>query len=79
MEKLGVITKVDQPTDWCTGIVTAPKPNGKIRISVDLTKVNENFCRETYPLPKIYALFGEIEESTVFTKIDANYCFGRRN
>lgn len=66
MEKLGVIAKVDQPTDWCTGIVTAPKPNGKIR-------------RSTYPFPKIYALFGEIEESTVFTKIDANYCFGRRN
>ncbi|PFX21652.1 Transposon Ty3-I Gag-Pol polyprotein [Stylophora pistillata] len=75
MEKLGVIRKVDKPTNWCAGMVTVPKPNGKIRICVDLTKLNENVCRETYPLPKIEALLGEIGESTVFTKIDANSGF----
>ena len=42
---------------------------------MDLTKLNENVCRETYPLPKIDALLGEIGESTVFTKIDANSGF----
>ena len=75
MEKLGVIRKVDKPTNWCAGMVTVPKSNGKIRICVDLTKLNENVCRETYPLPKIDALLGEIGESTVFTKIDANSGF----
>ena len=52
-------------------MVTVPKSNGKIRICVDLTKLNENVCRETYPLPKIDALLGEIGKSTAFTKIDA--------
>ena len=75
MEKLGVIRKVDKPTNWCAGMVTVPKSNGKIRICVDLTKLNENVCRETYPLPKIDTLLGEIGESTVFTKIDANSGF----
>ena len=75
MEKLGVIRKVDKPTNWCAGMVTVPKSNGKLRICVDLTKLNENVCRETYPLPKIDALLGEIGESTVFTKIDANSGF----
>ena len=56
-------------------MVTVPKSNGKLRICVDLTKLNENVCRETYPLPKIDALLGEIGESTVFTKIDANSGF----
>ena len=56
MEKLGVIRKVEQPTDWCAGMVAVPKPNGKVRICVDLTKLNERVCRETYPLPKIDAL-----------------------
>ena len=42
---------------------------------MDLTRLNENVCRETYPLPKIDALLGEIGESTVFTKIDANSGF----
>ena len=42
MEKLGVIRKVEQPTEWCAGMVTVPKPNGKVRICVDLTKLNES-------------------------------------
>ena len=44
-------------------------------VCVDLTNLNENVCRETYPLPKIDALLGEIGDCTVFTKIDANSDF----
>jgi len=43
---LGVITRVEQPTDWCAGIVMVPKPNGILKICVDLTKLNENVRRE---------------------------------
>ena len=39
MEKLGVITKIEEPTDWCAGMVVVPKQNGKVRICVDLTKL----------------------------------------
>ena len=38
IEKLGVISKVNQPTDWCVGMVVVPKGNGKVRICVDLTR-----------------------------------------
>ena len=41
MEDQGVISKVTQPTDWCSGIVVVPKPNGKVRICVDLTQLNK--------------------------------------
>ena len=27
MERLGVIVKVEKPTDWCAGMVVVPKPN----------------------------------------------------
>ena len=30
MKKMGVIARVEQPTDWCTGIVIVPKPNGSL-------------------------------------------------
>ena len=52
MEKLGVIRKVEQSTEWCAGMVTVPKPNGKVRICVDLTKLNESVCRENVPTSK---------------------------
>ena len=46
MEKLGVITWIEEPTDWCAGMVVVPKQNGKVRICVDLTKLNESVKRE---------------------------------
>ena len=41
MLKSGVISPVDHPTDWCAPVVVTPKPNGKVRVCVDLTKLNE--------------------------------------
>ena len=38
MENLGVISKVDIPNDWCSGMVVVPKPDGKIRMCSDLKK-----------------------------------------
>ncbi|KAE8277574.1 hypothetical protein D5F01_LYC08203 [Larimichthys crocea] len=32
MEALGVIRKIEQPTEWCAGMVVVPKPNKKPRI-----------------------------------------------
>ena len=76
MEKLGVISKVDIPTDWCAGMVVVPKPDGRIRICVDLTKLrNESVLRETYPLPKIDNLLAQISESKFFTKLDCDSGF----
>ena len=42
MERTGVITRVDIPTDWCAGMVVVPKADGRIRICVDLTKLNQS-------------------------------------
>ncbi len=32
MDNQGVITRVEQPTDWCAGMVVVPKPSGAVRI-----------------------------------------------
>lgn len=53
MEALGVISKVDEPTPWCAGMVAVPKKEGAIRICVDLKPLNENVLREVHPLPKV--------------------------
>ena len=41
MLEAGIIEEVTDPTDWCAPIVPVVKPNGKIRICVDLRKLNE--------------------------------------
>ena len=46
LEQLGVIAKVEVPTEWCAGMVVVPKPNGNVCICVDLTKLNQSVCRE---------------------------------
>ena len=38
----GVISKVERPTDWCSGLVVVPKANKTdVRLCVDLTQLNK--------------------------------------
>ena len=53
MLQLGVIEQVNQPTEWCSGMVVVPKPNGSVRICVDLTNLNKNVQRERHILPSV--------------------------
>ena len=72
MEELGVIAKVSEPTEWCAGMVVVPKPNGKVRICVDL---NQSVWRERHPLPDIDQTLAQLAGATTFSKLDANSGF----
>ena len=72
MERLGVITKINEPTDWCAGMVVVPKQNGKVRICVDLTKLNESVCRERHILPSVEQTLAQIGGAKHFSKLDSN-------
>ena len=75
MQQLGVISPVDSPTDWCAGMVVVPKPGGKVRICVDLTKLNESVKRKKHPLPTVELTLSQISGAKVFSKLDANAGF----
>ena len=75
MEQLGVIEKIEEPTEWCAGLVVVPKQSGKVRICVDLTKLNENVCRERHPLPAVEEVLAQLSGATVFSILDANSGF----
>jgi len=75
MEAQGVISKVEQPTDWCAGIVVVPKPNRNLRIFVDLTKLNENVRKERHILPSVEHTLAQLTGATIFTKLGANVGF----
>ena len=75
MEQLGVIAKIDEPTDWCAGMVVVPKSGGKVRICIDLTKLNQSVCRERHILPGVEQTLAKLAGAKVFSKLDANSGF----
>ena len=52
MEEQGIIRKVEEPTDWCSGMVIVPKSNGSIRICCDFVQLNKSVRRER-PYPAV--------------------------
>ena len=72
MLEAGIIEEVTDPTDWCAPIVPVVKPNGKIRICVDLRKLNEAVKRERYILPTLEDVAPKLAGARVFSKLDAS-------
>ena len=59
MEAQGVISRVQQPTPWCAGMVIVNKKNGGVRICVDLKPLNHCVLKEHHPLPKVDEVLAE--------------------
>eukprot|EP00731_Ephydatia_muelleri_P004100 Em0002g276a len=75
MEEAGVISRVDEPTEWCAGMVVAPKKNGSVRICVDLRPLNECVLREIHPIPMVDETLALLSGAQLFSKLDANNGF----
>ena len=75
MEDLGVISKIDQPTPWCAGMVVVPKKSGEVRICVDLKPLNSSVLREVHPLTAVDETVAQLSGAAVFSKLDANSGF----
>jgi transposase InsO family protein len=52
-----------------------PKVNGRVRICVDLSKLNESVKRERHPLPVVDQTLAQLGGAKLFTKLDANSGF----
>ena len=67
MLETSVISRVYQPTDWCTPMVVTPKSNGRVRVCVHLSKLNEYVKRENHPIPVVGTSLGRLGGSKVFS------------
>ena len=67
---LDIIGKVEGPTTWLNPVVAAPKPNGKIRLCLDMPQPNRAVIRERHIIPKIEDIFTELHGATIFSQID---------
>ena len=75
MTEQEIITPVTAPTPWVSSMVVIPKPNGKLRIGLDLKELNKAIQREHYPLPTIEDVATCLHGAKIFTKLDVKNGF----
>ena len=74
MECLGVITNVDEPTDWVSSITYVQKANGELCLCLDPCDLNKAICCDHHKTPTVEEVAHEFAHSHFFTKLDT--CHG---
>lgn len=72
---MDLIEKAEGPTPWVSPIVVAPKPNGDIRLCVDMRQANQAIIRERHPIPAVDEILQNLNRSSVFSKLDLKLAF----
>ena len=73
MENLGVIRKVNEPTDWCYPMVIVNKKDGNLRICIYLTKLNLEVKREFYQMESVEETIAKLgDKCNYMSKLDCN-------
>ena len=71
-----VFSKVERPSDWCSGLVVVPKANKTdVRLYVDLTQLNKAFKCECHPMSSLDDSLAKLSFARFFTRLDANSGF----
>ena len=73
MEHLGVITQVDEPTDWLSSITFVQKANGELHLCLDPHDLNEAICCDHHKTPTVEEVAYEFAHSHFFTKLDTRH------
>lgn len=74
MVETGIITKVNEPTEWVSNMVVVNKPK-KLRICLDPRPLNEAIQRPHYQIPTADSLISKLQGCKVFTIFDAKNGF----
>ena len=68
-----IIEKVEGPTPWVNPVVVVPKPNGDVRLCVDMRCANKAIIRVRHPIPTIDEVLEDMQEGSVFSKLDLKW------
>ena len=72
----GIIEEVPEgPTSWVSPLVVVPKPDGDVRICVDMRRANQAIIRERQPIPTVEEVLQDLNGSTVFSRVDLKWGF----
>ena len=68
-----IIEPASGPTSWVNPVVVVPKPDGDIRLCIDMRRANEAIVRERHPIPTAEEVLQEMAGAEVFSKIDLKW------
>ena len=75
LEKLEVLEKTTEPTDWVLPLVIVEKTNGDLRVCIDPMKLNDYVRREHCHLPHRTEIYNDMAGAQYFSKLDASQGF----
>ena len=75
MEDNGVIEQHSGPVTWLANPVLVPKPDGNIRITVDLRGLNQALQNPHLPIPRVEDVLPMFNGKSVFSKLDPKTAF----
>ena len=70
LKKSGVISKVDQPTDWENSLIIAEKKDGSPHLCLDPRDLNKVIKREHYKIPTADEIASKLTGKKVFSILD---------
>ena len=65
---LGIIEKIDEPTEWTSPMIVARKRDGKMRICIDPQALNKAFKRSVHPVPTVEQLLPDLFQAKVIAR-----------
>lgn len=75
LEKLNIIKKVEEPTDFVNGLVIVKKADNSIRVCIDPQHLNKCIKREHFKLPTFEEIAAEMIDAKLFSILDATSAF----
>ena len=75
MEALGVITHVDQVTDWVSSITYIQKANSELHLCLDLHNLNRAICCDHHKTPAVEEVTHEFTNLCYFTKLNTHHVY----
>ena len=71
MEKLDIICRVQEHTDWCSSLVYSTKKDGSICVCLDPRHLNNAIKRCPHKIPTLEEINPKFAGATIFSKLDA--------
>ena len=60
---------------WISLVVVVPKPNGDIRLCVDMRRADSAIVQKRHPILTVDKVLHDLNGSTVFSKLDIKWAF----